>query len=183
MGSLRREVGFWSAVGRMRFQALVSPEIGGGILIGVAGSVYMLRVAPLTDRVAMVGDFLPLVAALLGIVFAALALVVALLSDEYLKYLDDDGPGVLTFLSPFMFAIGVQVAVLLGSVVYRAGAEHMSPGAESWFFGGLTTMFVIAALDVVALARSVMMHGLARARTQKITAIRSEREQRRSNGR
>lgn len=183
MGSLRREVGFWSAVGRMRFHALISAEIGGGIVIGVAGSLFMLRVTPLKDRVAMVGDYLPLVAALLGIVFAALALVVALLSDEYLKYLEDEGPGVLAFLSPFMFAIGVQVSVLLGAVVYRAGATHMSAGVEHWFFGALTTLFVIAALDVVALARSVMMHGLARARTRKITTIRTERDQRRSSGR
>jgi hypothetical protein len=179
MGSLRREVGFWSAVGHMRLRDLLSPEIA----IGVAGSIFMLHEAKLTDRLSLVGDYLPLVAALLGIVFAALALVVALFGDEYLKFLEENGPGVLSFMRPFMFSIGLMVAVLLGSVGYRATAHHLPASAESWVFGVLTTLFLVAALDVVALARSVMMHGLARARTQKITAIRSERDQRRSNGR
>lgn len=182
MGQLRREVGFWSAVGRMHFRALVSAEIGGGIVLGVAGSLWMLRSATLAERSQLVGDFLPLVGALLGIVFAALALVVALLSDEYLKYLEEVGAGVLAFLSPFMFAVGLQVAVLIGSVAYRASAEALPPDAEAWCFGALTTLFAIAALDIVALARSIMMHGVARARTRKVTALRSEDRRRHDAG-
>lgn len=186
MGNLRRQVGFWAAVGRMNLKVFVTPEIGGGIILGVAGSLYMVKRANLSDRIDLVASYLPLAGALLGIVFASLALVVALFTNDYLRYLDSDGSGdgVVRFLSPFMFAIGLQVTVLLGAVAYGAGAKDLPETAEAWTFGVLTTLFVIAALDVVAIARSVIMHGVARARINdaEVSAIDDRRSQRRSSG-
>jgi hypothetical protein len=186
MGSTRRRVGFWAAVGRLRFKVLVSPEIGGGTVLGVAGSLYMIRKANLADRADLVDSYTALVAALLGIVFAALALVVALFSNEYLDYLDEDGDGegVIEFLSPFIFAIGLQVAVLLGSVAYGPAAPALPKTAEHWVFGAITTLFVVAALDLVALARNVIMHGVARARLNalRVSEIDEQRSKRRGTG-
>lgn len=184
MGNLRRQVGFWAAVGRLDFKVFITPEVGGGIILGVAGSLWMLHHATLADRMDLVASYTFIVGALLGIVFAALALVVALFTNEYLRFLDADGSGegVIEFLSPFMFAIGVQVAVLLGSVGYGAAASALSHDAEAWVFGVLTTLFVIAAMDVVALARSVVMHGVARSRinARDVAALEDKRNQRRA---
>lgn len=182
MGSLRREVGFWGSVGRLRLADLATVEILGGAVLGIAGAVLMVRTLDVGSRISVAGDYLQLVSALLGIVFAGLALVVALISENYLRLLNQGPNGILGFLSPFMIAIGLQVATVLAAVAYRASALKLSGRAvESWAFGVVTVLFVVAALDVVALARSVLMHGLARARLQEVTDLQSERERKRGN--
>lgn len=168
MGSLRRQFGFWRSLGRMQLRDLLAPEVAFGVVIGVALSVLLAHVDGLTARVAVVGDYLPIAGALLGIVFAGFALVIALFSDDYLRWLENTDSGVVGFLSPFMVSVGLQVGTLIASVLYRATADHLPHTAEKWFFGVVSVLFFTAALDVVALARSVLMHGVARGRALKI---------------
>jgi hypothetical protein len=70
-----------------------------------------------------------------------------------------------------MVSVGFQVGALLGAVLYRATADHLPPTAEKWTFGVISVLFFIATLDVVALARSVLMHGVARAESLKTTDL------------
>jgi MFS family permease len=168
MSKLRRRFGFWSALGHMRLSDLLAPEILFGVLLGVGLAVTLGLVDKPASRVGVAGDYLVISGALLGIVFAGFALVIGLLSDQYLRLLQDTDAGVLGFLRPFMVSVGFQVGALLGAVLYRATASHM-PHAEKWAFGVVSVLFFIAALDVVALARSVLMHGVARAEGLKIT--------------
>jgi small-conductance mechanosensitive channel len=167
----------------MRLRAVFSTEIIVGAVIGVVCARLLVGNGTVTDRVGVAGDFLELSGALLGIVFAALALVVALISQEYLRHLDEntDG-GVLAFLSPFMIAIGIQVAVFMGAIGYRAFAADLPEKWEHWVFSGVTVLFAVAALDVVALARNVLLHGLARARLLKVTDLQQASERKRGQG-
>ncbi|ORV21101.1 hypothetical protein AWB98_02125 [Mycolicibacterium conceptionense] len=157
-------------------------ELGGALIIGVAAGIYLERHTQLPERTAIAGDILSLTSALLGVVFAALALVVALLSESYLRLLNHDRDGVLLFLSPFMLAIGIQVSAVIGAVLYRAFASLMPHGLEIWIFGALVVLFLMGALAVVALARSVIMHGLARARLQEVTDINGQQGRSRRTG-
>lgn len=179
MGSLRREVGFWKSVGRLHLSDLVTPEIGGGALLGAGAAVLLVGLADVKTRVVVAGDYLTLTPALLGVVFASLALVVALMSDDYLRQLNDAKGGLLDFLSPFMLVIGLQVGTLVGTVGFRAFAERMPTTAGNWAFGVVTVLFVISTLEVISLGRNVLMHGLARGRLQEITDLGSERERKR----
>jgi hypothetical protein len=58
-----------------------------------------------------------------------MALVVALISDEYLRYLDDADSGILSFLGRFVITIGTQVFAVIGAIAYRATAPNI---ATSW---------------------------------------------------
>lgn len=176
MGRLRREVGFWGSVGRLHLSDLFTIEIGGGIVLGVAASVVLVREVDLTARQGLAGDYLALTPALLGVVFAALALVVALMSDAYMRHLRTATGGVLAFLGPFMLVIGLQVGTLLLTVGYRAFSAELPTEAEHWFFGVVTTLFAVSSLEVVALARSVLMHGLARSRFEEVANLDTARQ-------
>lgn len=178
MGSLRREVGFWAAVGRLRLRDLLTWEIAGGAVVGAAASVLLVRNTGLASREDLAGDYLSLTPALLGVVFAALALVVALMSDSYLRLLRGTGEGVLAFLGPFMVVIGLQVGTILAVVAYRAFSGLVSLQAEHWLFGVVTALFAVSTLEVVSLARNVLMHGLARGRLEEVTNLTAEREAR-----
>src|SRR5271165_5823356 len=125
MSSLRRQFGFWRSLGRMQLSDLLAPEVIFGVLIGVGLAVTLDRAGSRAARAAVAGDYLAIAGALLGIVFAAFALVIALMSDEYLRWLDDTESGVLGFLSPFMVSVGLQVGALIGSVLYRSIADHL----------------------------------------------------------
>jgi MFS family permease len=175
MGSLRRQYGFWGSLGRMQFRDLKAPEIVSGVLIGAGLAVTLAYVDNLAGRRAVSGDYLVISGALLGIVFAAFALVIALMSDAYLRWLEDNQSGIVPFLSPFMVSVGLQVGALLGAVLYRATASHMPGTAEKWFFGVISVLFFTAALDVVALARMVLLHGIARARGLQIQDLSAAR--------
>lgn len=175
MGRLRRELGFWRSLGRMQVSDLWTPEVVSGVVIGVGLAAALDNVTNRPARWAVAGDYLPIAGALLGIVFAGFALVIALLSDDYLRWLEESDSGVLGFLSPFMVSVGLQVAALVGAVLYRALADQLPRTAEQWAFGFISILFFTAALDIVALARSVLMHGVARARGLKIRDLQAAR--------
>jgi MFS family permease len=175
MGRLRREFGFWRSLGRMRLSDLMTPEVVSGVLIGAGLAAALDDVATRSVREGVAGDYLVIAGALLGIVFAGFALVIALLSDDYLRWLDETDNGVTGFLSPFIVSVGLQVATLIGAVLYRAIAAQLPRTAEEWCFGVVSVLFFTATLDVVALARSVLMHGVARARGLKIRDLESAR--------
>lgn len=184
MGELRRRVGFLAAVGRVDLKQMVTTiELGGALAVGTVAGIYLERHTQLPARAAIAGDVLSLTSALLGVVFAALALVVALLSETYLRLLNQERDGILAFLSPFMLAIGIEVIAVIGAVLYRAFAPLIPHGLEIWIFGALIVTFLMGALSVVALARSVIMHGLARARVQQVTDLSEKRGERRPNAR
>ena len=182
MGRLRREVGFWASVGRLRVGDLWSPEIIGGVLLGVGAGVLAERYTQVDARVTIAGDFMAPAATLIGVVFAALALVVALMSDEYLRMLGSVKGGVLAFLGNFMLVIGLLVGSLLSAVVYRATAARLPTAVEQWAFGALAVLFAVSTLEVVALTRSVLMHGLARGRLLEVSDLDAQRDQRRRTG-
>ena len=146
------------------------------MLIGVGLAVALDNVATQSARVAVAGDYLPIAGALLGIVFAGFALVIALMSDDYIRWLEDTDSGVTAFLSPFMVSVRFLVATLIGTVVYRATAVQLPRTAEMWFFGIVSVLFFTATLDIVALARSVMFHGVARARGLSIRDLQKARD-------
>lgn len=118
----------------------------------------------LQQRYSLAGDYLQLIGALLGVVFAGFALVIAFLSDDYLRELEGTSEGVVAFLRPFVIATGLQVAVVAGVVLYRGAASEVPHLVECTAFLVLTMLFMTALFDVLALARTVMFHGIARAR-------------------
>ncbi|MCK8645642.1 hypothetical protein [Mycobacterium colombiense] len=180
MGELRRRVGFLGSIGRLDFTDFATVELGGCLVAGTAAGIYLERHTALSARISIAGDVLSLTSALLGVVFAALALVVALLSETYLRMLNETRDGILAFLSPFMLALGIQVTAVVGAVLYRAFAPLLGHGLEIWLFGTLMVLFLMGVLQIVPLGRSVIMHGLARARLREVTDISTEREARRS---
>lgn len=182
MGSLRRRVGFWGSVGRLRLSDIATVEIAGGIVLAGAAAWFLVREVSLTARISLVGDYLSLTPALLGVVFAAMALVVALMSNEYMQQLRAASGGVLAFLSPFMTVVGVQVGTLLLAVGYRAFARELTGELEHWAFGLVTALFVISCLEVVSLARTVIMHGLARSRFEEVTTQDTARPSKPASG-
>ena len=112
----------------------------------------------------------------MGVVFAGFALVIVLSSDDYLQWPEETDSGVIGFLSPSTVSVGLQVGALITSILYRSTADYLPHTAEKWFFGVVSVLFFIAALGVVALARSVLMHGVARARGLKIRELRTSRD-------
>lgn len=164
MGELRRSAGFLAAVADSSVKGLLWPEGCLALIVGVGGGAGLLATTAVTDRVVVAGDLLPLVAALLGVVFAAFALLITLLSDDYLRLLDKATDGVLAFMRPFVMAIGFQIVAIVSAVAYRAAAEHLPSKVEVGLFLWTLTVGSYALLDVLALARTVTMHGITRAR-------------------
>jgi hypothetical protein len=178
MGSLRRQFGFWHALGHMRLRDLTAPEILFGVIIGSIGTYLMVRFGQLPQRQSTAGDFLAISASLAGIVFAGFALVIGLLSDHYLRWLESTDSGVSGFLSPFLVSTGFQVGAVLASIAYRAASASLPHVAEHWAFGITCILFTTALLDIVALARSVLMHGVARGRSLSVRDLDHERGRR-----
>jgi hypothetical protein len=182
MGRLRREFGFWGSLGRMHLSDLKTAEVVCGLLIGAGLGAALDNVATRSARIAVAGDYLTLAGALLGIVFAGFALVIALMSDDYVRWLQETDSGVVGFLSPFMISVGLQMSTLIGAVVYRAIADQLPRTAELWFFGVISVLFFTAALDIIALARSVLLHGVARARGLQVRDLEAARKRDRRTG-
>ena len=182
MGRLRKRFGFWGVLGRMRLADLWSPEVVFGLLIGVGLALLLNHVDTRSALGGVAGDYLVISGALLGIVFAGFALVIGLLSDQYLRWLEETDSGVLGFLSPFMLSVGLQVGALIGSILFRALDAHLPREAREWAFGVISVLFFVAVLDVVALARSVLMHGVARAEGLKISDLEVARSRDRRSG-
>jgi hypothetical protein len=124
----------------------------------------LANLAKVPDRVAIAGDFLTLISAILGLLLAAFALVVAFFSESYTMLLQRNNPnGVRAFFSTFMVNIGVDVGVVLATIGYRAAATHLPSPVEKTAFVVLSALFVYALLNVVAVTRNVMAHGVTRA--------------------
>ncbi|MFS0866050.1 hypothetical protein AB3M83_01790 [Microbacterium sp. 179-B 1A2 NHS] len=170
MAQLRTEVGFWHAVGHLRLRDVLTVEFGLSAVLAASLAWFLVSYGSLEDRLAAAGLFVSVVAALVGVVFAGVALVTSLLSDAYLRLLSTAGSGILAFLRPFMLAVGVQVATVIGSVLYVATATRLPPTLEAWLFGILCLFFVGSCLEIVVLTRSVFMHAQLRAQFAKTLA-------------
>ena len=164
MNEQRSQVGFLRSVGRTPIGQLLWPEGTIALVVGLGGGIALLNTMTAAERVQTVGDGLQLLGVLLGVVFAAFALLIALFSDEYVKLLTKAEGGVLVFLRPFIIAIGCQVTTLFLTVGYRASATDLDSRIEVGVFLAWAFLFAFSLADVVALGRSIMLHGIYRAR-------------------
>ena len=167
----RKKFGFWYSIGHLTVWQLIGIEGVVAVLLGGAGGIFLARATHVADRVSIAGDFLSIIAALLGVVFAAFALVIAFLSDSYMLQLRKNPKGVRVFFVPFMVNIGVDVGLVIGTVAYRAVATHLNPALDKTLFVILAIVFVYALLNVIALARNVMAHGITRAEMAEIEEL------------
>lgn len=179
-----RPVGFWRALvalGDERLKRALWPEFVLALLIGGAGSILIVRSTRLTERLALTGDLLALAGAFLAVVFTALALVASISSRSYLLMLAEtrDG-GIHRFLNPFLIGVGVQVATILLTVGYKVGAAHVSPTLEHVTFYVIGFLFAFGTLDICALARILVRHGVLRAADAALTAQEDARQRLRS---
>lgn len=159
----RRKFGFWYIVFEYKKSKLAGKEAIVALVIGGIGGVEVVRLTSVAQRIAITGDFLTLVSALVGVVLAGFALVVAFLSESYTLQLQKNPKGVRTFFAPFMVNIGMDVGLVIGIVAYRAVAASLPHFIEKTSFVVLATGFVFAALNITALTRTVMAHGVTRA--------------------
>ncbi|WP_138974498.1 hypothetical protein [Patulibacter medicamentivorans] len=166
---LDRPVGVWRAVGELNLRSLW-PEGALGVLIGGGGAGILLASVGLSARVAVAGDLLALGGALVAVVFTALVLVVSIPSNTYIRMLAaTSGGGIQRFLDPFLVAVGTQVSVILLAIAYKAAAQAVPSGIEGTAWVLLGTLFVFGLLDIVALARSLVRHGVHRAADAELT--------------
>ena len=160
------KVGVWRALGRLgsyTVREFLWPEGVLGVVIGVGGSWLIVKGTSAADRVDAMGDVLALSGALLAVAFTALALVVSIPSARYIrKMAETPGGGMIRFLDPFLVAVGTQASILLGGFAYTLGAAHVPWQLEHAAFYTLSFLVVFGLLDVVALARSLVRHGLNR---------------------
>lgn len=170
----RRELGFWRTVLRTSAGQLIGIEGLLAVVLGLPMAALMVTNTSTQARVVVAGDVLSLGGALVGVVFAGFALVIALMSDRYLLLLDRSPNGVRAFMAPFMVNIGTLVFVLLLAVVYRAGSGYVPGLWEKGAFFVLCVVFLYAALNIVALARSVMAHGTTRAEQATIDELQRQ---------
>lgn len=162
MGSLRRSVGFIAALGNTKIKSILWPEGTLAILFGLVGSSLAIEYIDLHLRVEAASDALRVLSSLLGMVLAGLMLVITISNDEYMRLLGRSSVGVVGFYQPFILAIGLQVLTILLLIAYRAIARDLG-GLEEWFFRVIAVLFIFALLDIVALARSLLMHAVTRA--------------------
>ncbi|MGO9955939.1 MAG: hypothetical protein ACLP50_08135 [Solirubrobacteraceae bacterium] len=159
-------IGVWRAIGRLgnyTVRELMWPEVTCAIVLGIGGGVAIVNTTKLADRVSAMGQVLALAAALLVVVFAGLALVVSIPSQDYMRRLAEtpDG-GMLRFLDPFLVAVGTETALVLLALVYSLVASQAPTLVEHVAFYAIAFLLVFGLLDVVALARSLVRHGLNR---------------------
>ena len=163
---MSKRVGLWRAVGRlkdMKAGELLWPELTSGLLIGVGGGVWIVDTTHLDGRLTLVSEMLPLAGALLAVVFAGLALVVSIPSQDYIRAMAQvPGGGIVRFLDPFLIAVGTQVGLILLAFAYQAGAKHVTPPIEHAAFYVIGFLLVLGLLNIVALARSLVRHGVNR---------------------
>lgn len=171
---MKHEVGFWRSLRRLSGEDIFGPELLGAVIIGIGGGVALLANTSVSDRLNIAADFLIVIGPLLGVVFAAFALVIALFSDSYLRLLNESAGGVEGFLRPFIVAIGVQVGAVLAAVAYRAAGDWLPSKVEVGAFLVLCFLFVFALLDVVALGRGVLAHGITRGRDVRVRDLEEQ---------
>ena len=156
------KLGFWHSLRRPDGEDILSGELFAALVIGIGGGTALLTQTKVADRVGIVADFFVVIGPLLGVVFAAFALVIALMSDSYLLALNENRKGVSAFLRPFIVSVGILVGALLLTVAYRASAKYLPSKVEVGVFLLLSFLFVFSLLDIVALARNVLAHGITR---------------------
>lgn len=164
MGRIRTEVGFWTAVGRLRLSDVFTVETAASVILGGGFAWLMVSFSNLPARQDTATLYVGVVAALVAIVFAGVALVASLLSDAYLRLLKSAENGVLAFFRPFIIAVGLQVATVLTSLAYSRLGQAMPAVVEPWAFGIVSVLFVASCLEIVVLTRSILMHALLRSR-------------------
>jgi hypothetical protein len=164
---MKPKVGVWRAfarLGDLRARDLMWPEAFYAVLIGVGGAVLIVRSTTLGDRIDVMGDVLALAGALLAVVFTALALVVSIPSVDYIREMANTRGGMIGFLDPFLIAVGTQATLVLLAFGYGLMADHVPWEVEHGVFYVAGFLLVFGVLDVVALARSLVRHGLNRAK-------------------
>lgn len=170
MSKFRREHGFWAAVSGLKLKELFSAEIMIGVSVGIVIATLQLIWGNRESRVGLAGDYLAITSALLGVVFAAFALLVAFFSPAYVSLLNGLDSGIKGFLQPFLIAIGVQVVLILGIVIYRALPNESPEWMSQIGFYAVSVTFAAALMDVVALARSVLIHGVLRGKQEVVNS-------------
>lgn len=173
-------VGVWRAFGSLGHYRLVDavwPEAVFGIAIGVGGAVLAIQDTDAAIRVDVAAEALTLAGVLLAVTFAALAFVVAIPSGEYLRLLGGakDG-GMQNFLDPFLVAVGAQIALILMAIAYRLFAKSVPSSVEHVAFTGLGFLLIFTVLDIAALARQLVLHGILRAREAIVEAAEIEEQ-------
>ena len=159
------KVGVWRAIlglGNLSAKRVLWPEGLPALLIGGGGAVLVVRATSVSTRASATDALVVLAGALLAVSFAALAIVVSLPSSRYLRALSEVRGGIQTFLDPFLVAIGTQLAIILLALGYELFAPHIPWAVEHGTFYVLGFVFVFGLLDVAALARSLVRHGILR---------------------
>ena len=166
---LQRRVGVWRALGDFKLSEAVWPEGALALVLGVGGAIVVIANTTPAERSTAVGSVIVLGGAFLAVVFAALAIVVAIPSDSYLRTLDQTpGGGVRRFLDPFLIAVGTQITLILLAVGYQLLASHVDKRIEHVAFGAVGFLFVFGVLDLAALARALVRHGIMRAANTRL---------------
>jgi hypothetical protein len=125
--------------------------------------------------VAIAGQVLALAGVLLAVTFAALAFVVAIPSGGYLRLLGESGDGGMQkFLDPFLVAVGAQIGLILLAIGYHVFAEGVSNAVDHIAFVGLGSLTVFTILDIAALARQLVFHGILRAQEAVVETEETE---------
>jgi small-conductance mechanosensitive channel len=172
------KVGVWRAVaglGDYKIKHLLWPEGIPAAVIGGGGAVLVARGTDVNARHDAAGTVLPLAGGLLAVVFAALAIVVAIPTSRYLAMLyQTPNGGLKRFLDPFLFAVGTQIAIVLLALGYTLGAGAVSWQLEHAAFYVLGFLFVYGLLDIAGLARSLVRHGINRAKDAMHEAVEEE---------
>jgi hypothetical protein len=169
-GSDMPKVGIMRAIiglGDYRLRDLIWPEGLPALVLGAGGTALLVRSTTLTERTSAVGSLIGLTGALLAVVFAALAIVVALPASRYLQALAEGSTesrpgGFQRFLDPFLVAVGTQIGVLILALAYGLAASHVASWIEHVAFYVIGFLFVYGLLDIGALARSLVRHGIFR---------------------
>ena len=74
------------------------------------------------------------------------------------------------FLDPYLVAVGAQIGLILLAIGYRIFTESVSHLVDHIAFAALGFLFVFAILDIAALARQLVLHGVLRAQEAVIEA-------------
>ena len=189
MADLTPKVGVWRSVaglGDYKARNLLWPEGGPAVVIGGGGAYALATTTGVQDRMDLMPTILQLTVAFLAVVFTALAIMVALPSGRDLSALqkdDENSDGMARFLSPFLVAVGTQIAVLLIAVPYGLVASQVPVAVERSAFCVLGLLFVYGLLDIAGLARALVKHGVLRARNavrefdeeQKVHSLKQRR--------
>lgn len=171
-------VGVWRAfraLGQYRLVDALWPEVIFGLVIGAGGAALAIQSTTGAARLAIAGQMLTLAGVLLAVTFAALAFVVAIPSGGYLRLLGESSDGGMQkFLDPFLVAVGAQIALLLLSLGYGIFAGSLPKAVDHSAFAALGFLVVFAVLDIAALARQLVLHGVLRAQEAIVEAEETE---------